>query len=324
MPDEDVGHGGIVGWGDWGNQGAVQAFRFAGAGRLKNNWWGNALVADTAKTLADGQYHHVAATWDGSVRRLFVDFREVAQQAATGYVVLRKDNFCVGRANANEHFRGRIKDLKIWRVARSAIELRRPNLEIRPFSFADLDLGELSANGETELERQRKRCPRGFEPISGHVYGYDQFSGGYRSSAASIEDCARRCAFTAGCGSFEWSPSHKRCYRHSQTKATHEEPRYDFVFCRRAPCPSIKTEEACVGPSVQKASHSEDVTMRPGSYCIWSGGACQAPMACTDDDCFLPDGGLPGMKLPAKYTLWISKAGLQSTMLPGSGTSWLR
>lgn len=27
--------------------------------------------------------------------------------------------------------------------------------------------------------------------------------------------------------------------------------------------------------------------MRPGSYCIWSAGHCQAPMACTDRDCFL-------------------------------------
>ena len=54
--------------------------------------------------------------------------------------------------------------------------------------------------------------------------------------------------------------------------------------------------------------------MRPGSYCIWSGGYCQAPMACTDRDCFLPDGGLPGMELPNRYTLWISKLGLQATM----------
>ena len=85
------------------------------------------------------------------------------------------------------------------------------------------------------------------------------------------------------------------------------------------------------------SSFVSEVRMRPGSYCAFatlegarspsgvrhvprylvrrrlSGGArrrskasccaaahtaVQAPMACTDSDCFLPDGGLPGMDLP--------------------------
>jgi len=169
------------------------------------------------------------------------------------------------------------------------------------------------ANAQDE-EEEEKHCPEGWERVIGDVYGGDQFSGGWRHSASSIEDCAWRCLRQPGCGSFEWSPSQKRCFRNSQTKPTHEVDRQDFMFCRRQPCPSFKTKEACVGPGIASGYYSKEVKMRAGSYCIWSAGNCQAPMACTDHDCFLPDGGLPGMELPSSYTLWISRLGLQATM----------
>mmetsp|Transcript_50386 Transcript_50386/g.150650 ORF Transcript_50386/g.150650 Transcript_50386/m.150650 type:complete len:553 (-) Transcript_50386:233-1891(-) len=167
---------------------------------------------------------------------------------------------------------------------------------------------------EAEQEEERGKCPEGYERVVGDVYGGDQFSGSRRSVAESLEECAQRCSRTPGCGSFEYSPSRKRCFRNSQTRPTHTADRLDFVFCRRAPCPSLKTQEACIGPSVAEDAYSSHVSLRPGSYCIWSGGVCQAPMACTDKDCFLPDGGLPGMELPSWQTLWISRAGLEATM----------
>ncbi|CAE7171657.1 hypothetical protein AK812_SmicGene30344 [Symbiodinium microadriaticum] len=166
-------------------------------------------------------------------------------------------------------------------------------------------------------EEEKKVCPEGWERVLGDVYGGDQFSGGWRHSAESVEDCAWKCLTQPGCGSFEWSESRKRCLRNSQTRPTHEADRAGFVFCRRQPCPSFKTHKDCVGPGVSPGFYSKEVRMRPGSYCIWSGGACQAPMACTDSDCFLPDGGLPGMDLPSRYTLWISREGLQATMASG-------
>lgn len=173
-----------------------------------------------------------------------------------------------------------------------------------------------SQPAEVEEDDKERQCPEGWEQLVGDVYGGDQFTGTYQNTADSMEDCAFSCLSKPGCGSFEYSPSKKRCFRNSQTRPTHEEGNKDFVFCRRRPCPSFKTHEACVGPPVQEGHYSKDVKMRPGSYCIWSGGHCQAPMACTDQDCFLPDGGLPGMELPSRYTLWISKAGLQSTYAP--------
>eukprot|EP00931_Biecheleriopsis_adriatica_P072964 TRINITY_DN47342_c0_g1_i1.p1 TRINITY_DN47342_c0_g1~~TRINITY_DN47342_c0_g1_i1.p1 ORF type:complete len:516 (+),score=116.76 TRINITY_DN47342_c0_g1_i1:123-1550(+) len=177
-------------------------------------------------------------------------------------------------------------------------------------------LDTLAAAGSTEVEEddEESTCPEGWERVAGDVYGGDQWQDGWKHSAKSMKDCALSCLRQAGCGSFEWSPSKKRCYRNSQTRPTHEQDRQDFVFCRRRPCPSFKTKEACVGPGISAGYHSKEVLLKAGSYCIWSGGHCQAPMACTASDCFLPDGGLPGMELPSRYTLWISKAGLQASM----------
>jgi len=160
---------------------------------------------------------------------------------------------------------------------------------------------------ETEQEPQ---CPEGFELLPGDVFGGDQWENGYDSHAGSIEECADRCTATPGCGSFEFSPSENRCFRNSQTRPNVYGAFLDYVFCRRRPCPSFKTAETCAGPSVQSGWISSEVGMRAGSYCIWSGGACQAPMACSGTQCFLPDGGLPGMDLPSRYVMWIPRAQL--------------
>lgn len=169
-----------------------------------------------------------------------------------------------------------------------------------------------------ERPQEERDCPLGYERLHGEVYGADQFGGTKNAFAGSIKECGNRCDRTPGCGSFEYSPTRKKCYRNSQTHPTHDEDRGDWMFCRRRPCPSFKTKEACVGPLVTSSFHSIDVDLRPGSYCIWSGGVCQAPMACTAEDCFLPDGGLPGMELPRWQTLWMSRLGLEATMKPTS------
>lgn len=174
----------------------------------------------------------------------------------------------------------------------------------------------------TTSEQEKQVCPKGYERVSGHVYGGDQWSGSWRDTAPSIQECALRCSGTPGCGSFEYNPVRKLCFRNSQTRATHEEEQADFLLCRRTPCPSFKSEAECIGPNVPSGHYSAEVAMRPGSYCIWSGNACQAPMACTPSDCFLPDGGLPGMDLPPSKTLWISAVGLRATFGTKLGGSW--
>ncbi|CAE8628056.1 unnamed protein product [Polarella glacialis] len=202
--------------------------------------------------------------------------------------------------------------------AKLNIDFSLDDESVEPWKLMSDGLSErlLQKPAGTEVAEEEKACPLGYERVAGDVYGGDQWTGNWKHSADSIEDCAWRCLRQPGCGSFEYSPSKKKCFRNSQTRPTSEQDRGDFVFCRRRPCPSFKTEDSCLGHAEPAGHYSKEISLRPGSYCIWSAGACQAPMACTDNDCFLPDGGLPGMELPSRYTLWISKAGLQATMLP--------
>eukprot|EP00927_Polykrikos_kofoidii_P078803 TRINITY_DN75605_c0_g1_i1.p1 TRINITY_DN75605_c0_g1~~TRINITY_DN75605_c0_g1_i1.p1 ORF type:complete len:625 (+),score=106.32 TRINITY_DN75605_c0_g1_i1:50-1924(+) len=160
----------------------------------------------------------------------------------------------------------------------------------------------------TAVDEELRSCPVGYELVEGDVHGGDQWTGRHKIFASSLQACAGKCSATPGCGSFEYSPSTKRCFRNSQTRPTSSKGLSDFMFCRRRPCPSFKTEESCVGPEVEPGGQSLEVALRPGSYCIWSAGACQAPMMCSPTDCWLPDGGLPGMDLPPSKTLWVSAA----------------
>lgn len=116
-PTADVGIGGIVGWGTYGSFNKVNAFRFDGPSKLKHYWWGNDLYTGTLPSLANA-FHHVAVTWDGSTRRIYVDFDLVAEKSQTsGYDVEVTDNFCIGLTNYKESFRGEIRDVKIWNCA---------------------------------------------------------------------------------------------------------------------------------------------------------------------------------------------------------------
>mmetsp|Transcript_31472 Transcript_31472/g.73521 ORF Transcript_31472/g.73521 Transcript_31472/m.73521 type:complete len:500 (+) Transcript_31472:54-1553(+) len=174
-----------------------------------------------------------------------------------------------------------------------------------------------SLGTRSELLVDQRECPIGFERVFGNVYGCDQWSGDCRTQAETMDDCAARCLRTQGCGSFEYSTSTKHCFRNTQTRPTEDREQGDFVFCRRAPCPSLKTKEMCLGPNVPGGYHTAEVDLQPGSYCIWSEGACQAPMACSPKDCFLPDGGLPGMPLPKRYVLWAPYAVIKASIQAG-------
>jgi len=124
-PDSNIGNGGLVSYGDR-STGMYQAFRFkGGASGFRAYWWGRDLDATGLVTsLADGQWHHIATSWDGQTRRILVDFLEVARTDMTGFNVVRTDNFCVGSSNeGSEPFQGMIQGLKIWKVARSGDQM---------------------------------------------------------------------------------------------------------------------------------------------------------------------------------------------------------
>ena len=67
-----MGDRGIIGWGPWGRKSQVNALRLMGNGQIRHYWWGNDLDVSVGN-LADGKWHHVAATFDGKTRRVYVD-----------------------------------------------------------------------------------------------------------------------------------------------------------------------------------------------------------------------------------------------------------
>jgi hypothetical protein len=115
---------GIVGWGSYGQLSKVNAFSTGTSSRLVNYWWSNDIVAHLGASLADGEFHHVAATYDGTTRKIFVDYALIVSQASSGYSATDKSNFCIGKTKVNDYFKGDMKNIKIWNVARTAQQMQ--------------------------------------------------------------------------------------------------------------------------------------------------------------------------------------------------------
>lgn len=128
-PEANVGDGGMIFWGECGNGGSkAMALRFfGGPSRFRHYWWGNDLDTNTPSSLADGQYHHIAVTYDGTTRSQFVDHVLLNSDTPGTHRVAVKDNFVIGKTHCNqnlEFFRGYIKDVKIHARALSASEMQ--------------------------------------------------------------------------------------------------------------------------------------------------------------------------------------------------------
>lgn len=74
--------------------------------------------------LRSNTWSHVAFTWDGAVRRLYVNGRQVAQAPLTGAAAKSAGPLRIGGdPTHSEWFRGRIDDLRIYNRALSAAEV---------------------------------------------------------------------------------------------------------------------------------------------------------------------------------------------------------
>lgn len=88
-------------------------------------WWANDL--DVLITpLTDDSWHHVATTYDGNERKIFLDFKEVGSDRPGVHAVDSKDNLCLGTSFSQgmELLQGNMKKLKIWNVALSGAEMQ--------------------------------------------------------------------------------------------------------------------------------------------------------------------------------------------------------
>lgn len=114
---------GIIGWGNYGTGSQVNAFRTAGPAGLDNYWWGNdnvALQGAGTDNIYDGNWHLVAATWDGTTRTVYVD-----PQLGNGYSNSdtpgsdnsQSLNFTVGQTNGGESFIGELSNVAVYNTA---------------------------------------------------------------------------------------------------------------------------------------------------------------------------------------------------------------
>ena len=117
-----MGVKGIIGWGNYGTLNQVTALRLTADG-VQNYWWNNDLTA-TVGNLTDG-WHHVAASFDGSTRKIYVDGVKRAEAAPIGGVhnVTTTGNFSIGRTWTTEYFDGEIDEVRVWNIARSDAEV---------------------------------------------------------------------------------------------------------------------------------------------------------------------------------------------------------
>jgi hypothetical protein len=114
-----MGYGGIVGWGDYGLPSQVNAFRIGPelGGALVNFWWGDDLTVAVGDI--SGQWHHVAATFDGTTRSIYLDGVLRGSDTPTGHNVPNAANLRIGSTTppptgSGELFSGSLDDLRIY------------------------------------------------------------------------------------------------------------------------------------------------------------------------------------------------------------------
>ncbi|HIA92140.1 TPA: hypothetical protein EYO12_03435 [Candidatus Saccharibacteria bacterium] len=93
--------------------------------RLKIGANTQTLIAGTG-TLQEGEWAHVAATYDGSTMKLYKDGVLVGSQAASGQLNVGSSNKTLIGANTgndNREWRGQIDEVKIWNKALSISEI---------------------------------------------------------------------------------------------------------------------------------------------------------------------------------------------------------
>ena len=123
-PNVVSGGGGLVGWGDYGSPRRTNALRlYENSGGFRHYWWGADLDCTGAQCpISTGTWYHVASTWDGTTRKLFVN-GELKRSDTPGANNATAANFHIGKTCCSEFFNGLIDDVAIYIRALSAGEV---------------------------------------------------------------------------------------------------------------------------------------------------------------------------------------------------------
>ena len=125
-----MGISGILGYGDYGEGNMVNAFRLGQEGTLINYWWGNDLTVNVGDIT--GSWHHVAVSYDGDFRKMYLDGVLIGSDQPTGMNVMNSSNLTIGNTYNGEFFDGEIDEVRLWNIARTETEIAdNMNLPLR-------------------------------------------------------------------------------------------------------------------------------------------------------------------------------------------------
>lgn len=113
---------GIIGWGNYGTNEQVNALRLDGTGGVVNYWWADDLTV--AAVTDDSIFHNVAATFDGTTRRIYLDGTEIASDTPLGTHNAIDANFKLGQTWSGENFNGILDNVAVFDDALTSGEVQ--------------------------------------------------------------------------------------------------------------------------------------------------------------------------------------------------------
>ena len=120
--DGSANTGGFVGWGNNAG-GQCNNFRLAGPNALNNYWWGNDWeLTGLSTNPKDGNWHHIAVTWDGWTQTMYVDGSPVGAIGRAG-LNAQAANFVLGKTTADVNFKGWLDEVLIANRALAPSEI---------------------------------------------------------------------------------------------------------------------------------------------------------------------------------------------------------
>ena len=111
-----LGSRGFIGYGTYGTNNSVNAFRESGT-ELLNYWWGNDFSSIGA-SLATGNWYQAVVTFDGTTRSIYLNGVFLnSQNPGTFYSISNKTNLTVAVTNGSEYFAGSLAIIRMYSAA---------------------------------------------------------------------------------------------------------------------------------------------------------------------------------------------------------------